>query len=890
MTTPLLQTKLYIPPTRPELVPRPRLIERLHTRPNRKLTLISAPAGFGKTTLVTEWLTNSEQPFTWLSLDEGDNDPARFFTYFVAALQKIDSNVGQAAQAMLQAPQPPPPEALFSSLINDIAATPTPFVLVLDDYHLIDAPHIHQQLAFLLEHQPPSMHLGLITRADPPLPLSRLRARSQLVEIRTGNLRFNTDETIAFLNQVMGLDLSAEDAAALEARTEGWAVGLQMAALSLQSQKDTTAFIRAFSGSHHFILDYLMDEVLNRQPQAVHEFLLHTSILERMTGPLCDAVCSTEANASSQTMLETLHRNNLFVVSLDTERRWFRYHHLFADLLRARLRQSRSEMVDALNARASRWYEEHGLASEAIHHALAAQDFDRVASLIEQNAMLAYQRGEIATLFNWINALPDPVARRHPGLCIWHGWLLASTGQLERAESLLADVEQHIRPDDLSTQTESWRGGMAVVRAISASRKGDASETIRQALLALEHLPQDNPADRVHRITAGYLLGRGYVHSGDLLKAEQTFTDAVELARAARVPFSTAMNLNELAKLYVIQSHLHRAADLYRECQQLATSAEGQTLPWMSIARLGLGRLMYEWNELEQAKHLLGKSIRDAERQRSPHTLASAHTILADVLHAQGDPDGARDALQKAARVFQEQLLDPDARREWELCQVRWWLKQGDVPAAHRWASERQLAPEDTPNLAHELAYVSLARVLIARRDFDAALDLLARLANAAEAGGRAGRLIEILILRAMALQAQSKTAKALTALSRSLALAEAEGYARVFVDQGAAMAALLQQAAAQGITPNYVNKLLAAFGDLGIKKRTKSQNLIEPLSERELELLRLVAQGLSNRKIAARLFIALGTVKSHVHNIYGKLNVQNRAQAVARAKELGLI
>jgi LuxR family maltose regulon positive regulatory protein len=916
---PLLATKLYIPPIRPELVSRPRLIERLNAGLDRKLTLVSAPAGFGKTTLVTEWLAGVSRrggcgrPFTWLSLDENDNDPARFFTYFVAALQRLDPNIGQTAQAMLQAPQPPSPEALLTSLINDIAATSTPFALVLDDYHLIDAPPIHQQLAFLLEHLPPSMHLGLVTRADPPLPLSRLRARSQMVEIRTDDLRFTLDEAAAFLNQVMGLNLSAAEAAALEARTEGWVVGLQMAALSLQSQEDAAGFIQAFSGSHHFVLDYLMDEVLSRQPQAVHKFLLHTSILERMTGPLCDAVCAVETDTSvktgatgragsaagpaagGQTMLEMLHRANLFVVPLDTERCWYRYHHLFSDLLRARLRQSQPDLVGALNMRASRWYEEHGLAAEAIHYALVAQDFDRAADMIEQNAMPAYQRGEVATLFNWIHALPNPVTRRHPGLCIWHGWLLVSTGKLENAERLLEDVEHHIRSDDRSARAQSWRGGVAIVRAVSASKKGNEPETIQQSRLALEHLPRDNPLDRAHRITAGYLLGRGYVHSGDLAKAEQVFTDTVELARAVQIPYSTAMNLSELAKLCVIQGHLHQAADLYRECQRLASSPEGGSLPWISIAKIGLGRLMREWNELDEAHRLLTEGIHHGERWNSPDTLVAGHTALAGVLQAQGDMDGAGDALQEAACVLQAKQVRPDARREWEARQVRWWLSQGDASAARRWASERQLAPGDTPSFEHELAYISLARLLIARHDFDAALDLLARLASGAETGGRIGRLIEILILQAMALQSQSKTSRALTVLEESLTLAEPEGYVRLFVDEGAPVAALLHQAADRGFTPDYVSKLLAAFGDLGtdvppIEKRSSPQNLIEPLTERELELLQLVAEGLSNREIAAKLFIALGTVKSHIHNIYGKLNAQNRVQAVARANELGLL
>jgi LuxR family maltose regulon positive regulatory protein len=867
----------------------------------RKLTLISAPAGFGKTTLVTEWIASRGEgitslPFTWLSLDENDDDPTRFFTYILAALQSVNPDIGRAAQTVLQTPQSPPMELLLTTLVNDIASTFVPFVLVLDDYHFINAPAIHQQLDFLLEHQPSQMHLVIVTRADPPLALSRLRARGQMVEIRADDLRFTPDEVAVFLNQTMGLDLSAKDAAALESRTEGWIVGLQMAALSLQNLDDAAGFIQTFSGSDHFVLDYLMDEVLGRQPEAVYKFLLHTSILERMTGPLCDAVCAVETDATGQATMEMLHRANLFVVPLDTERRWYRYHHLFADLLRARLRQSQPDLVNILNARASRWCEAHDLASEAIHYALAAQDFDRAASLIEQNAMSAYQRGEVTTMFKWIYALPDPVARRHPGVCIWHGWLLVSTGQLENVEPVLKDVERHIRPNDRSPQTQSWRGGVAIVRAIAASRKGNVPDTIQEALLALEHLPQDNPFDRAHRVTAGYLLGQGYVHRGDLTKAEQTFAETVELARAAQIPFSTAMSLSALAKLCIVRGRLHRAADLYRECRRLAITPEGHPLPWMSIAQVGLGRLLCEWNELDQALHLLTEGIHDGERWGSLDTLVSGYTALMDVLQAQGDVDGARDALQKATCALEEKQFAPDIRRKWEARQVRWWLSQGDVSAARRWVSKRRLVPEDAPSLERELAYISLARVLIAQRDLDAALDLLARLADAAEARERTGRLIEILILQAVAFHARDETSKALVALTKSLTLAGSEGYVRIFVDEGAPMAALLRQAADWDVTPGYVTKLLAAFGDFAgtnaspVETRSRPQDLIEPLTGRELELLQLVADGLSNREIAARLFIALGTVKSHVHNIYGKLDAQNRAQAVARAKELGLI
>ncbi len=670
-------------------------------------------------------------------------------------------------------------------------------MLVLDDYHLIEAPSIHQHLAFLLEHQPPSMHLVLITRADPPLPLSRLRARSQMVEIRTDDLRFSPDEATAFLNQVMGLSLSAEDAAALEARTEGWVVGLQMAALSLQGQQDTAEFINAFSGSHHFVLDYLMDEVLDHQPEVVHRFLLHTSMLEQMTGPLCDVVCAAEGG---QRMLERLHKANLFVVPLDTERRWYRYHHLFAGLLRARLRQSQPDMVAVLNRRASSWYEENGLAAEAIHYALAAQDFDHAADLIEQNAMVAYQRGEMATLFGWIQALPGSVILRHPGVGVWQSWLLVSAGELENAEPLLQAVEQHIQPDDESARARSWRGGAAIVRAITASKTGEVQEIIQQSRLALELLPEDNPVDRAHRITAGYFLGTGYVIRGDLAQAGETFGETADLARAEEIPFSAAMNLGEVGRLCLIHGQLHRAADLYRECQRLATSPEGLALPWMSIANVGMGRLRYEWNELDRARDLLTEGIRHGKGWNSPDTLVAGHTVLSVLRQAQGDLEGAGLALQEAASVLQTRQVRPDVRREWEIRQTRWSLSQGDTTNARRWLPKRELAPQEIPSFEQESAYILSARVLIAQHDYEAALGLLVPLANGAETGGRTGRLIEILILQALALQARGDTVQATTALVQSLSYAEPEGYTRIFLDEGPLMALLLGRAAAGGI------------------------------------------------------------------------------------------
>jgi LuxR family maltose regulon positive regulatory protein len=722
-----------------------------------------------------------------------------------------------------------------------------------------------------------------------------------MLEIRTDDLRFTNDEATAFLSQVMGLDLSVEDMAALEARTEGWIVGLQMAALSLQGQEDTSEFIEAFSGSHHFVLDYLIDEVLEHQPKAVHSFLLYTSILEQMTGPLCDAVLASEGG---QEMLEELHRTNLFVVPLDTERRWYRYHHLFAGLLRGRLRQTRPDLVGILNKRASIWYEENDLAVEAICHALAAQDYHRAAELVERIAMAVYQRGEMATLFKWIVSLPEPVVRRHPGVGVWQGWLLVSSGRVEDPEPLLKAVEERIQPGDLSPRAQSWRGGAAIVRATAAGKRGDMLAAIQQSRLALQLLPQDNPGDRAHRVTAGYFLGLGYVSQGELAKAEQTFAHTADLARAERIPFSAAMNLGEVARLCLIRGQLHRAANLYAECRHLSMSEEGLELPWMSIAKIGSARLAYEWNELDRAHDLLTEGIRHGKGWNSPDTLVAGHTVLSALLQAKGDMDGAGAALREAGDVLGTRRVRPDVRREWEVRQARWLLSQGDIMAARRWLPDSELPSETMPSFEQESAQILSARVLLAQNHADAALDLLALLARGAETGKRTGRLIKVLTLWALALQGRGDEIQAVVTLERALSLAEPEGYTRSFLDEGQEMAVLLRQVARRRTMPNYALKLLAATeqgvehdADVGIGRRVKvvsfvphRMSLVEPLSQRELEVLQLVAEGLSNRQIAAELIIALGTVKSHIHNILGKLDAQNRAQAVSRAKELGLI
>ncbi|MGD1993579.1 MAG: hypothetical protein PVI59_10325, partial [Anaerolineae bacterium] len=521
MTTPLLKTKLHIPPTRPERVSRPHLIDRLNTGRHRKLTIISAPAGFGKTTLLSDWINQLDSPAAWISLDESDNDPTHFWAYFVAALKGIQVDVEDVSQVMFQSPRLPPVESTLTPLVNQLDMVSRPFVLVLDDYHVIETPAVHEGLAFLLKHLPPQMHMVIATRVDPPLPIARLRGRAQLTALYQADLRFTSEEATDFLNQVMGLDLSAENVTALEQRTEGWIAGLQMAAISMRGHDNAASFVRAFTGSNRYILDYLSEEVLRQQRQYVQTFLLQSAVLDRLSGPLCDAVIGTADPAAidAQSVLEYLERANLFIVPLDDERRWYRYHHLFAGLLRRRLQRETPHLVPKLHHRASVWYEENGLMAEAVGHALSAGDYERTADLIERAGWATFTRGEMTTILGWISALPERLIRSRPKLSVLNAWAMAKSGHLEDVEACLADIDPHQLP-----------GEVAAVRAYVAGVHGDLSRAVELARHALDHLPEEN---LLLRAIVAQNLGVAYHWSGDSAAAVRTLTRAVKLSRAA---------------------------------------------------------------------------------------------------------------------------------------------------------------------------------------------------------------------------------------------------------------------------------------------------------------------------------------------------------------------
>jgi LuxR family maltose regulon positive regulatory protein len=879
MSSPILATKLYTPAPRPKLVLRPRLIERLNEGLHRKLTLISAPAGFGKTTLASAWSGASERPAAWLSLDEGDNDPARFLGYLVAALRTIEPNIGEGLLAALQSPQPPSAQSILTALLNQIATGPDPFALVLDDYHVIDSKPVDDALTFLIEHLPPQMHLVITTREDPQLPLARLRARGQLTELRIADLRFSAAEAAEFLNQVMGLKLSADDIAALETRTEGWIAGLQLAAISMQGHQDTAGFIKSFTGSHHFVMDYLAEEVLRQQPENVQLFLLRTAILDRLCGPLCDAVLP-DTSPNGQETLEYLEHANLFIIPLDNERRWYRYHHLFADLLRQRLHQSVASSTDnagvaELHVRASVWYEGNGLELEAFHHATAANDFERAERLIEGKGMPLHFRGAVAPVLNWLESLPTAVLDARPSLWTAFASTLLVTGQTNRAEQALEAAEAVLQNAEPNDKTRDLIGRVAAIRAtVAAASQNQADTIIAQSRRALEYLAPDNLA---FRTATAWKLGFAYQLQGNRTAASQAYHEVISIGQTSGNTVFTLMAAIGLGHLQEGDNQLHLAAQTFRGVLQLFGE---KPLPFACEAYYGLARIFYEWNDLAAAQQH-GEQSADLVRQiENTDRYVLYQVFLARVKLAQGDVTGAAGILAQARQFVRQHKL-VHRMPEVAAAQVLTLLRQGNLAAAAHLAREH-----DIP--------ISQARVQLARGDSSAALALLEPLRGEAEAKNWQDEQLRVMVLQAIALHEHGEEEQAAHLLDEALALAEPGGFIRVFVDEGRPMAKLLSKRATQGVMPDYIGKLLAAFEAERVEfsqlTASSEQPLVEPLSQRELEVLKLIAQGLSNQEISERLFIALITVKGHNQRIFGKLQVQRRTEAVARARELGLL
>lgn len=906
VTDGLLKTKLYIPHLRPNLVPRPALVERLNQGLylGHKLTFISAPAGFGKTTLISTWIAGQERPSTWLSLDKGDEDPTRFLTYLVAALQAIDADVGTRALAALQSPQPPSTLSTMTVLLNEIAGIRDSFILVLDDYHVIDAQAVDDALTFLLDHLPPQMHLVITTREDPNLPLARYRARGQMTELRANDLRFTAAEAADFLNVAMGLDLTDQEIAALEKRTEGWIAGLQMAALSMQGRADSAAFIQAFTGSHRFVLDYLVEEVLRQQPAEVRSFLLKTSILDRLSGPLCDAVwADASATTSGQGMLVALERGNLFLVSLDDQRQWYRYHHLFADVLQARLAEEQPALLTVLHSRASEWYARNGLQADAIGHALAAGDLVRAAELIELAWPEMDGMFQANTWLGWARELPDELVRARPVLSVAYAWAVVGGGDLETAEARLHDAEQWLATgmgqDATMMETavadhdqfSALPASIASAHAFIAQAYGDVPATITFAQQALDLLPQD---DYVRRGPAASILGLAYWGRGELEAAHQALSDAMDgFHKAGSIPFAISGTYG-LADIRVAQGRLRAAIRTYERAMQIVAETGSSALPGTAELYLGLSMLHREQGDDEAAARSLARSLELGEEAALGDWMYRVRIAQARLREDQGDLEGALALLNEAERFYYRTPV-PSVRPIAAL-KARLWIRQGRLPEAQAWANAQGLSTGDALSYLREFEHLTLARLLLARHEqagsadaTEEALQLLERLRDAAEAGGWMGSVIEILLLQALVHHARGDMASALEPLEQALGLAEPEGYVRIFVDEGEAMVDLLETAVQTSPAKNYVRRLLAAYEHTP-GSAPNAQPLADPLSERELDVLRLLATDLSGPQIARELTIALSTMRTHTRNIYSKLGANSRRTAVRRAEELDLL
>lgn len=874
------------------MVFRPRLIGKLEEALNRqhRLTLISARAGSGKTTLASEWLHRQERPAIWLSLDAKDNDPRRFTRYLVETFRQLDIAIGQAGLSQSENPELPPADILMTGLINEIASHAVPFLFVLDDYHMIQSDWIHQAIGFLIEHQPPEMHLIITTRVDPPLSLAQLRVRGQLTEIKDRDLLFTAGEVVEFLNDMMELDLSPQAIATIERRTEGWAAGLQMAAISAQGHKqggDLEAFIQAFGGTNRFILDYLMEEVLYQQSPAIQDFLMETSILEQMCGELCDAVHFGRAtHAGSQATLVQLERTNLFVIPLDDERRWYRYHHLFADLLQSILRQHRSrEQIDEIHRRASQWYQSDGLLAEAMSHILAARDFERAASMIDENIMKLVDvtfRSKALPLVEWIEKLPEEIRRSRPWLDVYRANLWALSLRLDEVELILDDVEERVDLDSL--RGPEVLGHVAAVRAYTANLRGDTARAIRMAELVKQYAPGEE--NLIARATAAYALEDTYFATDDMESAGQALMDLLKIGEKADQLMIVVPALSDLAAIQKVQGSLHQAEKFYARAYQWLVERDGLDTRVRCSYEFGMADLLREWNQLDAAyEHaLIGMEVRKRE---------GGYNVIGDlalmrILQARGDPEGAMSALHAAEQAVQNYPFQLALMVEFRTARVNQWLAAGDMELASHWAKECRGGSEPEQ--------ITLARLRMAQGRASEAQHLLAQQRSLAEAGGRTGRLIEILCLQAVAFDLQGLTGEAETVLSQAISLAQPEGYQRIFLDQGWPIRELLERGSQRdSAAGEYVRALLKAFQQERVTKSMplpppQSSGMIDPLSARELQVLQLLADGLSNKEIASRLVVTPGTIKQHLKNICRKLDVHGRMQAVRRGRELKLL
>jgi len=915
-TDSLIRTKIRLPFIRPGLVSRPRLQEQIAQGLRGPLTIIIAPAGYGKTTLTAPSVVSVGIPVAWLSLDKNDNQEGSFLNYLVAAIQEADNTIGNEAAQLLAARQPVPPESVLTSLINELDITGMELILVLDDYQFINSQAVHEEVSFLLDHLPHTLHLLIAARSDPLLPLARLRARGQMAELRAADLRFTETEAAQFLNDVMGLHLDAESVAMFEKRTEGWIAGLQMAALSMQNRKDVHSFIEGFSGTNRYILDYLLEEVLARQSPEIQRFLLYTSVLERLTAPLCNAVMLSDEESTNEendqtfqsegvvlgsaiSNLEYLEQVNLFLVPLDDERIWYRYHHLFADLLRAQLQKVLdAEDIAKLHIRAAEWHGQNGSILEAIHHAALASEPEMVERFIIQNYMELVSRGEMSGMRFWIGKLDRELVYSRPWLCIYEAYSHSWFGELDEAALLLDEAEKRIQSPTSAPDIQSIRGHLIYVKSRVTAMRGDIRQAIKFCLEARKLIPADNVALQLDtRITLGY----EYFLSGDYANASQILNETIRIGTTVGAIINTVAASCVMARLYVNQGLLHKAYDSYQTAAQLIPNDDNQHLGARSLVEIGIADLLCEWNDLDAALVHMNEGLKLISMWEKADDLVLAYITLARIHQAQANKDKATEAVEKAIHLVRTRGVFSEARYQVEYAQVKLLLSQGDLHSVNRWAvsQKERLSSDDIAGFENELIYISLARVMIVGNQPDEAMRLLSHLEKNAQTGGRKGRLIEIMLLKALSLQKMGDTKKAFIALTESLTLAEPEGYVRIFLDEDRPMRMLLTQwltDCQSNPLANFAKLLLSQFDaetylvEMVQEKDSPASSLIEPLSQRELEVLNLMALGLTNKKIAEQLIVAPGTIKAHAASIYRKLDVANRTEAVARARQLDIL
>jgi LuxR family transcriptional regulator, maltose regulon positive regulatory protein len=929
----LLSTKFFVPPARPGLVTRPRLLKSLNSCLRLPLALITAPPGSGKTTLLAIWIESLREeggkPATgeldgppvaigWVSLDAEDNGLARFWTYAIAGLQKAIGNALHELQVPsalaevqgLLTASPPPFQIFLTLLINEISSLPLSLVLVLDDYHVIQDLGVSESVAYLVDHCPANLHLVIASRTDPPLPLGRWRARGQLISLRSQELRFSLEEALAFFNGSMDLSLSPENVAELDQRTEGWVAGLQMAAFALQEkdQAEVARTIQAFSGRHHYLLDYFTDEILQRQSPEIQNFLLQTSVLAQMCAELCAAVVSEGENTQAaamtpgqaQAVLEHLERANLFVVPLDTERRWYRYHHLFNDLLLARLRHAPGQLAESdYRRRAARWHAEQGHLAEAVHQAMQAHDYDLAAGLIESPAqsIRIFDTGEVAAILNWTQELPSDVIRKHPWLKLYQSRALFYTGQTDTAEVILDEIEQEIRVDPSRVPHQKMLLGMVLAhKARYASVRGQIGLAREYATQALEHIPA---AEMSARSFVFPTLALSAYRMGDVEEASRLFAETARLTQRAGSRFQTTGNLTNLGVTEVAQGRLREVIRLTRQAIQ-----EGMiqtiSLPESGWLRFPLAEALYEQNELQEAETTLVEGLRLVREGKLTDYFGLMPALLARIQFAIGRVDEAQATMEVALATARQTTVSTYVS-EIEAYQARLWLEAGELARAERWAQAYRVQPGD--ECLREIEAITLAETLLASNRLDEAGAMLPAMAQDAQARSRFGREIPIRALLALARQALGDKQGARRELERALFLGEPEGYMRPFLHLGGAMADLLRQFVEElgasrirgrDASEAYIRRILAAYTrekpTAARRKVGQHPQLIESLTPREMDVLRLLNEGLSNREIAGRLYLSPNTLRVYTTNLYAKLDVHNRTQAVTRARSLGIL